>query len=199
MNVTINTSRLYFKTERLTIRAFNTDDLDDIYDYTSNPKIAKMAGFDVHPSKRRTEIILHQYIKFNCALALVYKDKVIGSITFNRYPENYVPEFNRYWGLDIGYTLNEDYWGQGLMKEALIPVMDYLFNEEHLDFITSGHFIFNNQSKRVQEKCGFVHYKLLRHISSDGKENDAWLSILTKDNFDKINQGKLPDFILYSN
>lgn len=186
MNVTINTSRLYFKTERLTIRAFNTNDLDDIYDYTSNPKIAKMAGFDVHPSKRRTEIILHQYIKFNCALALVYKDKVIGSITFNRYPENYVPEFNRYWGLDIGYTLNEGYWGQGLMKEALIPVMDYLFNEEHLDFITSGHFIFNNQSKRVQEKCGFVHYKLLRHISSDGKENDAWLSILTKDNFDKI-------------
>ena len=38
-------------------------------------------------------------------------------------------------------------------------MIDYLFHDCNLDFITCSYFIDNNQSKRVQEKCGFKFFK----------------------------------------
>ena len=45
------------------------------------------------------------------------------------------------------------------MVEGCQAVIDYIFKKLELDFILCGHFIDNNQSKRVQEKLGFKLYK----------------------------------------
>ncbi|MBO4535015.1 MAG: GNAT family N-acetyltransferase, partial [Clostridia bacterium] len=55
-----------------------------------------------------------------------------------------------------GYVLSRDYWGQGLMPEAVEAVIDYLFGTLGYDFVTCGHFEWNAQSRRVIEKCGFL-------------------------------------------
>ena len=55
--------------------------------------------------------------------------------------------------------LSRDYWGKGLMPEAVQAVIRWLFDEEHLDFIIVGHFDWNRQSRRVVEKCGFRYIK----------------------------------------
>lgn len=47
------------------------------------------------------------------------------------------------------------------MPEAVNAVIEYLFNECDLDFLTCGYYDFNKQSKRVQEKCGFKPYRKL--------------------------------------
>jgi ribosomal-protein-alanine N-acetyltransferase len=62
-------------------------------------------------------------------------------------------EFDGYKGREIGYVLSRDYWGNGIMPEAVNAVIEYLFSELDLDFLTCGYYDFNSQSKRVQEKC----------------------------------------------
>ena len=43
------------------------------------------------------------------------------------------------------------------IPEAVNCLLDYAFNELDLDLIWYGHFDFNNNSKRVNEKCGFKY------------------------------------------
>ena len=69
---------------------------------------------------------------------------------------------------------------KNIMIEAVNAAIAYLFNEVRLNFITCGHFINNYQSFRVQEKCGFKHYKLIKFKTRMGNIEDTYLSILLK-------------------
>ena len=66
--------------------------------------------------------------------------------------------------------------------EAVKEVIRYCFEELNLDFLACGHFVSNNQSRRVQEKCGFVHAKQVKHDCKDGSQIDCWISILKNEN-----------------
>ncbi len=44
------------------------------------------------------------------------------------------------------------------MLEAVHRVISYCFEQLSLDFLTVGHFIWNDQSRRVIEKSGFQFY-----------------------------------------
>ena len=59
---------------------------------------------------------------------------------------------------EIGFTLAEEHWGQGLMPEAIQVVLNYVFNEEEIDVIVCSHFIYNSQSEKAIKKCGFEFY-----------------------------------------
>lgn len=63
------------------------------------------------------------------------------------------------WGREVGYVLSKDYWGKGLMPEAVKRVIQYAFDEEGWDFLLCGHFLENRQSRRVIEKSGFHYYR----------------------------------------
>jgi len=56
----------------------------------------------------------------------------------------------------IGYWLGEDFWGRGIMAEAVKLMADYAF--EHFDLVRlqAGVFDGNPASMRVLEKAGFV-------------------------------------------
>ena len=85
--------------------------------------------------------------------------------------EDKLTEFDGYRGREIGFVLAKDYWGRGLMPEAVKAVMDYLFSELDYDFLLCGYYNFNSQSKRVQEKCGFKPYRALTMETRMGKKN----------------------------
>ena len=91
-------------------------------------------------------------------------------------------EFNGYYGREIGYVLSKDYWGQGIMPEAVTAVINYLFNDLNLDFLTCGYYEFNNQSKRVQEKCGFKPYRKLVMDTRLGTREPGVLNLLLNPN-----------------
>ncbi len=59
----------------------------------------------------------------------------------------------------IGYVLSKAYWGQGLMTEAVKEVIRFCKDECSLDALTIGHFVENERSRRVIEKCGFKFVK----------------------------------------
>jgi RimJ/RimL family protein N-acetyltransferase len=58
---------------------------------------------------------------------------------------------------EIGYVLDDTYWNQGYMTEAVRKVIEYAFIEEELDEVLCGHSLSNLRSKRVIEKTGFIY------------------------------------------
>jgi ribosomal-protein-alanine N-acetyltransferase len=72
---------------------------------------------------------------------------------------------------EIGYVLSKDYWGMGLMPEAVSAVIKFCFDKLNLNALTVGHFVENMQSRRVIEKCGFKIYKKSEYYSEQLKKS----------------------------
>ena len=179
MNANIDVSKVILHTERLTLRPWTMDDLSDLYEYASVDGVGQMAGWLPHKNKEESLDILQHFIEGKNQFALEFNGKVIGSLGIENYEEKELPEFQDKLGREIGYVLSKDYWGRGLMPEAIKAVVKYLFETVGLDFIVCGHFVDNLQSQHAQEKCGFKHYKRIAYTTRSGMVKDTWLSILT--------------------
>ena len=185
MNANFEIGKLVIETERLVLRPFRQSDLRDFNEYASVPGVGEMAGWKHHETIEKTKEILDMFIKEDKTFAIVFKknNKVIGSIGVEQYGlEDKLTEFNGYYGREIGYVLSEDYWGKGIMPEAVEAVINYLFNDLNLDFLTCGYYDFNNQSKRVQEKCGFKPYRKLVMDTRLGTKEPGVLNLLINPN-----------------
>lgn len=159
MNPKIDITNVKLTTERLTLRPWRESDLPDFYAYARVDGVGQMAGWVPHRDPEESRMILSHFIEEKHVFALEYQGKVIGSLGVEEYREKNYPELSSLQGREIGYVLSKDYWGQGLMPEAVRAVIQWLFNTVKLDFIIVGHFEWNHQSKRVIEKCGFQYIK----------------------------------------
>ena len=185
MNATFKINGTIIETERLILRPFEQSDLDDFYEYASVEGVGEMAGWKHHENKEKSQSILDLFITEDKTFAIVLKEnnKVIGSLGVEEYGmEQALSEFFDYQGREIGYVLSKDYWGKGLMPEAVKAVIDYLFNVQKLDFLTCGYYEFNNQSKKVQEKCGFKPYRKLVMETRLGTKEQGILNLLVNPN-----------------
>ena len=158
MDIPIDVSTIHLETGRLMLRSFTEADLADFYAYASVPGVGEMAGWPHHDSLGTSRRILQLFIEGKDVLALYHKQdrKVIGSLGLHKSWANEEERFQNLRIKEIGYVLAKDYWGQGLMPEAVRALMDYGFQELGVQAFTCGHFLTNNQSRRVIEKCGFT-------------------------------------------
>lgn len=178
MNIPIDISHVKLKTKRTILRSWKYSDLYDFYQYAKMEEIGKMAGWKPHESPEETAIVLKDFIDKKNTFAIEIENKVVGSIGIEKYEENLFPEFSSYKCREIGYALSKEMWGQGIMPEVLNEVVRYLFQEKQLDVIICGHFLSNLQSKRVQEKCGFMPYKLIPYQTQIGTIEDSISNVL---------------------
>ncbi len=181
MNAAFEISGRTIETERLLLRPFRQADLSDFNAYASVVGVGEMAGWKHHENIEKSQEILGHFIAEDKTFAIVFKEngKVIGSLGIEKYGrEEALTEFANYKGREIGFVLSKDYWGQGLMPEAVKAVIDYLFNDLDLDFLTCGYYDFNSQSKRVQEKCGFRPYRKLNMDTRLGTTEPGTLNLL---------------------
>ena len=181
MNANIDISNIVLKTKRLVLRPWRQEDLDDFFEYASVDGVGQMAGWTPHQNKEESQQILDSFINHKKTFALEYDEKVIGSLGIEEYDEVKFPELSDLNCREIGYVLAKDYWGKGLMPEAVKEVIRYLFEDVKLDVILCGHFLNNKQSARVQEKCGFRHYAFGKYETRFGTVEDDETNILTKD------------------
>ena len=185
MNAPFDVTNIYLETNRLILRPWKYDDLEDLFEYASVPGVGEMAGFAHHKDIEESKTILDMFIKEKKTFAIVFKEnnKVIGSLGIELYGrEEALSEFFNYKGREIGYALSKDYWGRGLMPEAVNAVIVYLFTKLDYDFLLCGHFDKNNQSKRVQEKCGFVPYRKLIFDTKINTQEPGVLNLLINPN-----------------
>ena len=181
MNADFKISESVIETERMILRSFEESDLDDLYEYASVEGVGEMAGWPHHESREQSKEILDGFIIEDKVFAIVLKEsgKVIGSLGVEKYAlEHKLTEFDGYLGREIGFVLGKDYWGMGLMPEAVQAVTEYLFGVLDLDFLTCGYYDFNTQSRRVQEKCGFKPYRRLIMTTAMGTREPGILNLL---------------------
>lgn len=152
--VSLNNNILH--TKRLVLRTINQGDLNDFYSYASVPGVGEMAGWPHHNTINDTKIILDMMIKNRNIFALVdiFTDKMIGTIGLEKLSIK-KDNLSKLVGLEIGYVLSKDYWGQGLMAEGVGEVISFCFDTLMVDYLLCAHFENNLQSKKVIEKCGF--------------------------------------------
>ena len=165
MNVPIDITGIALTSNRLILRAWQETDLDDFYAYAKVDGVGQMAGWLPNSSIDVSKTILSCFIAHKKVFALEYQGKVIGSLGIEEYKEKVFPELAELKGREIGYVLSKDYWGQGLMPEAVNAVLEWLFLVEKLGFVIVGHFVWNIQSRRVIEKCGFQFLRETKHLT----------------------------------
>lgn len=142
-------------TDRLVLRALSLNDLKDFYAYCKKPQIGPKAGWTPHQSLEQSYQILSMMIKENEVWGITVKpeDKLCGTIGLHvRNFDNAMLNQK-----ELGYVIDDQYWGKGYMVEASRAVLDFAFNELELTKVLCGHAITNLQSKRVIEKLGFIY------------------------------------------
>jgi [ribosomal protein S5]-alanine N-acetyltransferase len=82
---------------------------------------------------------------------------------------------------ELGYWLSQEFWGLGIMTEAVAAFTDFCFEKFPLRRIYAEPFANNPASVRVLEKAGFVFEgRLKNNVLKDGKLLDSLLYARTK-------------------
>lgn len=185
MNKQIDITGVTMTTHRLVLRPWKESDLEDFYAYASVDGVGQMAGWTPHKDQNESSRILNHFIEGKHCFALEYEGHAIGSLGIEEYNETLFPQLDTLQGREIGYVLSKSHWGKGLMTEAVKAVIEYLFTDVKLDFITAGHFTHNKRSQRVIEKCGFRYVTTAPYETRFNTIEESMEYILTKQEWRK--------------
>lgn len=149
-------------TERLTLRAPAIKDVAEFQALLSIPDVTRFSNWPDAPSKAQVERSVRWMSKVHasgkgCAWIIeIGKSKTVaGAIRFN--------SFEKKWRCgQIGYELHSDYWGKGLMTEAVRAVVACGHETFRLNRIDAWTMPGNAASDRVLEKSGFRYEGTLR-------------------------------------
>lgn len=147
---------ILIETARLQMREFTLEDIDAVFEFTSNEIVSKYtrdAGFVKNKADAagiiqnvwRTDYARYGYGRY----ALIHKaeQKIIGFCGVK-----FVEKRN---GSDLGYRLLPQYWGQGLAFEAAKATMKYARNELKLTRIVAEAVDENVASNKILLALGF--------------------------------------------
>jgi ribosomal-protein-alanine N-acetyltransferase len=75
-----------------------------------------------------------------------------------------------------GFWLAQKFWTQGLMTEAVTPLMDYAFDSLGFEKMTFANAVGNPASRRVKEKTGarFVGIRSGKFVDPNLTESEYW-------------------------
>ena len=90
------------------------------------------------------------------AFAITEDEKVVGSIGIFRQGNIHRQT------AELGYYIAEEYWGKGIMTEAVKQICGYVFDKSDIIRIYAEPFAYNAASCRVLEKAGFQYEGTLR-------------------------------------
>ena len=169
------------ETERLLLREIVTEDAPTIYQALSNPEVVRFYG-----QEALTNIIEAQQIIGLFATQFAEKrgirwgiqrkgeKSLIGTVGFHAWS----PKHKR---VEIGYELDQPYWGKGYAKEAITAAINYAFQEMDITRIGAVVFTENKASYELLLKLGFQQEGVLQnYLYQYGIPNNANLYSLLK-------------------
>ncbi|MDX9692469.1 MAG: GNAT family N-acetyltransferase [Acholeplasmataceae bacterium] len=167
------------ETKRLILRALTMNDLEAFFNYCKKETIGPNAGWKPHETIEESLRILSMMMSENEVWGIELKDNktLIGTVGLHvRNFDNAMANQK-----EMGYVLDDTYWGQGLMTEAVTSVLDYAFDELELDHVLCGHALSNARSKRVIEKNKFLYTHNETRDHFDGTKIEIAMYTLNKD------------------
>lgn len=82
---------------------------------------------------------------------------------------------------EIGYWLGEEFWGRGIMAEAVREVTAYAFATFDLCRVYAGVFEWNPASMRVLEKAGYeFESRMQKSVTKDGETIDEFIYAIVR-------------------
>ncbi|TWT13209.1 GNAT family N-acetyltransferase [Planomicrobium sp. CPCC 101079] len=172
------------ETERLMLRKLALEDMEDMFEYASEPIVSRYVPWEVHKSPEDTKAFLafmmesyEQKKKLTWAIELKSDKKMIGTIDFI----NWMPKRHK---AELAYILSHNYWGKGFMAEAAGALLAYGFGEMELNKVEAPIGLENLQSQRVVEKLGMKREGIARqHIIIKGRFVDLAMYSLLKSEY----------------
>lgn len=177
------------KTDRLILRPFTMDDVDDVLEYNNDPEMAEyQVGISSGPFTRKdAETLVEMFSDpsywetghpglpsaANGAgllqiFALVFEGRVIGEVALNQREDD-----RRNDRVELAYSLSRQHWGKGLMTEAALAVMNWAFQTYDFNRMYAWSDPRNIGSWRVLEKLGMKREGQLRsHLKWNGEFRD---------------------------
>ena len=143
------------ETARLLLRPWQESDAESCYRYASDPLIGPGAGWPVHTSVENSREIIKTVLSEPGTLAVTLKEapgETIGSVGV--FPTDAPGAEGE---SEIGYWIGRPFWGRGLIPGAVRELLRYCFEETDAQRVWCAHYIGNEKSKRVIEKCGFAY------------------------------------------
>lgn len=163
------------------IRKWKLSDATDLAAAISNKKILDNLrdGLPYPYTEQDGENYISEMLSANedetFAFAITADNKAIGSIGVFR-QENIHRQT-----AELGYYISEEYWGKGIMTEAVKQICEYVFSNSDIIRIYAEPFAYNMASCRVLEKAGFQYEGTLRNNAvKNGKVIDMKMYSILK-------------------
>jgi ribosomal-protein-alanine N-acetyltransferase len=153
------------ETKRLILRTVTVDDAEAIFKWASDPDVNKYMIYPLHPNVTVTREWLQSRDtdgedEFDLGFVLKETGELIGQGGI------FYHEDIDAWS--VGYNLRKDYWGQGLVPEAIQAIIDYVDKEKGVRAIVGEFAKENNKSRRVMEKLGMTYWEDGQYTKLDG-------------------------------
>ncbi|HHG89395.1 MAG TPA: N-acetyltransferase [Devosia sp.] len=143
---------LTLATERLLLRSPLRGDAARLAGLLNNYAVASnLAHVKLPHTTKDTELWLPRLIASRAPeqsgfVIIMREAGVVGLVSFRRDGDATI----------LGYWLGEEFWGRGIMSEAVTGALKWYFTHSKTDIVTSGVFHFNMASLAIQHKMGFV-------------------------------------------
>lgn len=173
------------ETERLIIRRWTLNDAESLFEYAKDPDVGPVAGWPAHKSIEDSIMTIKNIFngKEAYALALKESNEAIGAIELKlRGNTNLTDRDDE---CELGYWLGKEFWGRGLMPEAVREILRHAFCDLGMTKVWCGYYTGNEKSKRVQEKCGFIPQKVIKdeYLPLMDERRDVNVNLLTREEF----------------
>lgn len=142
---------MVLETQRTRLRPFESKDLQDLYEYSSQAGVGEMAGWRPHATKEESRAVLEENMKTPCVFAIELKEnaKVIGHIAVHADSEN-----GRADTKELGFVLSRGHQRRGIMTEVVQKMVEQLF-AGGVKHVYACCFQENLPSRKLIERCGF--------------------------------------------
>lgn len=177
------------ETERLLLRRIHTRDANDIFEYASDPEVAKYVTWEHHRSVADSihfvRLIVNSYNRGEPApwgIILKENQKLVGTGGYHWW----LYDHSR---AEVGYTISSRYWNKGIMTEALKAILKFGFDKMLLNRIEARCFLKNTASERVLMKCNMKFEGIMREpIFVKSEFRDLKIYSILKREYEEINK-----------
>jgi RimJ/RimL family protein N-acetyltransferase len=160
--------------ERVVLREFTEDDVDDVLAVYGDPVVTEHLSFDPRSREQvvgtlRTVIDAGQVVprtEYSLAVALIDTDQVIGFVRLAVDAQHPGQSSGQ-----LGFAIRADQWGKGLGAEAVRLLLSLGFDDLGLHRLWGARSPDNETSDRLMRKLGMVEEGRIRHHLKIG---DAW-------------------------
>jgi [ribosomal protein S5]-alanine N-acetyltransferase len=148
------------ETERLILREIISEDAPEVFGIFSDPKVMLYYDIEALTEPKQAFEVINRFTEWRqkeqgirWGIALKGSGRILGTcgLIWKRHNRSAI----------LGYDLSWDFWGRGIMTEALKPVLTYAFDHE-VNRVEAMTHTENVTSQRVLTRLGFQAEGILR-------------------------------------